>query len=60
LVEWAVNSIIGYNAIHIKDFADHSVGHLPFSRGLHHHHLPRWADGDAPRCRYHESDQRLR
>ena len=26
LVEWAVNSIIGYNAIHIKDFADHSEG----------------------------------
>ena len=26
LVEWAVNSIIGYNAIHIKDFADHSDG----------------------------------
>ena len=22
--EWAVNSIIGYNAIHIKDFADYS------------------------------------
>lgn len=44
VVEWAAPSILAYNAIHIRDFSDHTQG-LTFDEVLdrrdHHAFLPR-------------------